>query len=173
VQVPVSSSYGCFSLKDAAHSLTDTSAVGYGARYSASFVLTQGDSNDDDTVDILDYGFWLVDRSTAANPTRASDARSNFDGNTMVNNGDFSVIAANFFKVGESCTPGAQGPSPRDRVTLKELRRAGLGHLAVADLNGDGWVDTNDIQLYMQGGAQQPKPVDPTVQESAERAVDW
>jgi hypothetical protein len=22
----------------------------------------------------------------------------------------------------------------------------------VADLNGDGWVDTRDIQIYMQGG---------------------
>lgn len=173
VQVPVSSSYGCFALKDPAHSLTDRSQVFYGASYSANFALKQGDSNDDDMVDIIDYGFWLVDISTAANSARPQDARSNFDGNNLVNNGDFSVIASNFFSVGESCTPGAQGPAPRERVTLKELRRAGLGHLAVADLNRDGWVDTNDIQLYMQGGAQPPKPVDPTVQDADERAVDW
>jgi hypothetical protein len=36
-------------------------------------------------------------------------------------------------------------------VSVKELRRQGLGHLAAADLNRDGWVDLRDMQLYMQG----------------------
>jgi hypothetical protein len=37
-------------------------------------------------------------------------------------------------------------------VSVKELKRSGNGHLAVADLNRDGWVDLRDIQMYMQGG---------------------
>ena len=28
----------------------------------------------------------------------------------------------------------------------------GLGDLAAADLNHDGWVDARDMQSYMQGG---------------------
>ena len=38
---------------------------------------------------------------------------------------------------------------------MKDLRRAGYGHLAVADLNRDGWVDLRDMQMYMQGAGMQ------------------
>ena len=39
------------------------------------------------------------------------------------------------------------------------LRRMGLGDLAAADLNGDGWVDARDMQSYMQGGGgAAPRP---------------
>ena len=31
-----------------------------------------------------------------------------------------------------------------------------------ADINGDGWVDLNDVQLYMQGAGQAPAGVDTT-----------
>ncbi|MFZ9916366.1 MAG: hypothetical protein ACO3IB_13685, partial [Phycisphaerales bacterium] len=52
------------------------------------------------------------------------------------------------------------GGAPRSRVSVKELRRMGLGHLASADLNRDGWLDTNDVAYYMQFGA--PMPTTPT-----------
>jgi hypothetical protein len=39
---------------------------------------------------------------------------------------------------------------PRDRVSVRELRRRGLGDLIAADINGDGWVDVQDIQMAMQ-----------------------
>jgi hypothetical protein len=70
----------------------------------------------------------------------------------VVNNADFTYITLNFFSVGESCTGALDGKQPRDRITVKELRRMGLGELAAADLNGDGWVDARDMQSYMQGG---------------------
>jgi hypothetical protein len=38
-------------------------------------------------------------------------------------------------------------------VSVRELRRRGLGHLAAADINNDGWVDLTDIELYMAGGS--------------------
>jgi hypothetical protein len=149
IQVPVAAAYPCLSAKDAAHSLTRTAAASVaGARYSATFALVQGDSNDDDMIEIVDYATWVIDFGGP----RAADARSNFDANAAVNIADFTFISAGFFTVGESCTPGAQAPSPRDRITVKELRRTGRGDLAAADLNHDGWVDMRDIQLFMQGG---------------------
>jgi hypothetical protein len=36
---------------------------------------------------------------------------------------------------------------------VKELRRTGLGELAAADLNHDGWFDMRDMQIAVQGNA--------------------
>ena len=152
IQVPVAAGYACLSARDAAHSVSDTaSATVSSRRYSASLLLLQGDSSNDDLVDIFDYAIFLADRSTAASPLRAVDARSNFNGDTFVSGTDFAYISLNFMRVGEVC--GAfTGGVPRDRVSVKDLRRAGLGDLAAADLNHDGWVDTRDMQAYVQGG---------------------
>jgi hypothetical protein len=50
-------------------------------------------------------------------------------------------------------------------VSVKDLRRAGLGHMVEADINGDGWVDATDMALAMQGiyrrdGAPAPQAED-------------
>ena len=148
VHVPVSAGYPCIEVKDPTHSLTDSApATVAGVRYGASVVLKQGDSNDDDMIDIVDFGLWVDDFGGP----RAADARSNFDANAVVNNGDFSFISVNFFQVGELCVPAANPLHPRDRVSVKQLRREGLGRLESADINRDGWVDAVDVQLFMQG----------------------
>ena len=149
IPVPVAAAYPCLSAKDAGHSLTDTaSATVTGRTYSAEFSLVQGDSNDDDLVDVIDFTYFVFDHGVAA-----SDGRSNFNADGFVNNEDFSYIAVNFFRSGQSC--GAfTGGAPRSRVAVKELRRMGLGHLTVADMNGDGWVDQRDMQNYMATGGR-------------------
>ena len=38
-----------------------------------------------------------------------------------------------------------------------------MGELAVADLNGDGWVDMRDVQVYMNGGSSGSAPAVPGV----------
>jgi hypothetical protein len=43
-------------------------------------------------------------------------------------------------------------------VSVKDLRRQGLGHLAAADLNGDGWVDLRDIEQYVRAAGPAPTP---------------
>ncbi len=150
VRVGVAAGYGCVSGKDVLHSLTDTSGAVVNAltrKYDVALNLRQGDSNNDDVVDIVDYSLFLVDFGTDG----SFGSRSNFNADGYVNNADFSFINANFFRPGESC--GAfTGGTPRSRISLKELRRTGLGHLAVADLNGDGWVDASDMQQYLQQG---------------------
>ena len=37
------------------------------------------------------------------------------------------------------------------RISMKGLRARGMGDLSVADLNGDGFLDTEDMSLYMEG----------------------
>jgi hypothetical protein len=147
VEVPVASSYGCLLVKDPQHSLSKSAAASVsGVRYAASFVLSQGDSNNDDFVDILDFGIFVGARG--ADLTRRSP--SNFNCDQFVNNSDFSFIALNFMHGGDACGNYAPQGQPIDRISVRDLRRRGLGHLTKADLNGDGWVDTQDIAIYMQ-----------------------
>ena len=149
VHVPVALGYSCMSAKDAVHALTDIdSPIVVAKRYDASFTLLQGDSNDDDLIDIFDFSLFAVDRGFG----KAADARSNFNADTLVNNCDFTFICINFFKVGQSCSGAYDGAQPVARVSVKELRRTGRGNLAVADINHDGWVDTTDMQLLLEGG---------------------
>ena len=149
IQVPVAAGYACMSAKDTRFSLTATAAPSVvGTRYAASFSMLQGDADDDDLVDIADFGFFFVDRGQLAPP----DARSNYNGDGVVNNADFSHIGVHFFRTGQACGGNATGAPPRDRISVKELRRTGRGELVAADLNRDGWVDTRDMQLFMQGG---------------------
>ena len=155
VQVPVSAGYSCLAVKGTTHSVTDAvPATVSGVRYAASASLRQGDNNDDDMVEIFDYAIFVSARGAG----KATNAVSNFNGDNVIGNADFGYIALNFFATGETCTPGADAPQPRDRVSVKELKRSGNGHLAVADLNRDGWVDLRDIQMYRQGGGNQPSP---------------
>jgi hypothetical protein len=118
-------------------------------------MLLQGDSNDDDRVDIYDFSLFVTDRGIG----KATNARSNFDADTDVDNGDFGFISWTFFREGETCgSGGALAGGPVSRVSVKDLRRQGLGHLVEADLNGDGWVDLRDIEHYMRGAGQPPTP---------------
>ena len=167
IQVPVAASYLCLSAKDAAHSITDTAAATIsGVRYEAAFSLQQGDSNDDDVVDIVDFGIFVAARGAG----KALDAASNFNSDTIIGTADFSYISINFFDVGEAC--GAyNGATPRSRIKVTELRRSGRGELAIADINGDGWVDTTDITLFLQG-VEPRQPARPA-RAATPGAVDW
>jgi hypothetical protein len=156
VQVPVTTGYDCVSVKDDTHTLRrDASVSVSGTTYVASFTvlnaLKQGDSNNDNTVDILDFGRYVADFGAAAR-----NGRSNFNGDLAVNNTDFSFISFNFFQVGSAgCSASLDGglasDGPMDRVSVDRLRKLGCSELATADLNGDGWVDTTDMELWMQG----------------------
>ena len=148
LQVPVAVGYACMTAKDPVHSVTDAAAPTIVSRkYSATFAMRQGDSNDDDVIDVLDFGIFIANRGAG----KAADAVSNFDADGVVGNGDFSFVSLNFLRSGESCTPGVDAPQPLTRVSVKALRRAGLSQLVAADLNGDGWLDVADIAAFAQG----------------------
>ncbi|MEY4118899.1 MAG: hypothetical protein RLZZ116_2227, partial [Planctomycetota bacterium] len=147
IQVPVSLTLPCVLVKDPEHSIAKSAAASVsGVRYAASAVLRQGDSNDDNMVDVLDFGIFVGDRGVDA----TGRGISNFNSDLVINNGDFQFISLSFFQIGDSC--GAfDGRRPVSRISVKELRRRGMGELAQADINRDGWVDMRDIQMYMQG----------------------
>jgi hypothetical protein len=148
VQLPVALDYPCVTAKAVSHSIADAMSTSIvSRRYSATASLLQGDSNDDDMVDITDFALYVANRGSG----KAVDAVSNFNGDTVINTVDFTFIGVNFFRVGETCG-SFDGVIPRDRISVRELRRTGLGELIQADLNGDGWVDMRDIQLFMQNG---------------------
>jgi hypothetical protein len=148
IQVPVAADYNCLLVKDPQHSLSKSAAASVaGVRYSAAAALKQGDSNGDDLVDILDFGLFVGD--FGAEPT--GRGISNFNADAVVNNADFSFIALNFVTRGETCGSFTPPGQPITRISVKELRRRGLGELVQADFNRDGWVDTRDIAIYMQG----------------------
>jgi hypothetical protein len=156
VPVPVSAGYSCLCAKDLGYSLSaiDPSISIAGTRYRAEFTLVQGDLNNDDIVDIMDFGIFLVHEGQPS----STDGVANFNGDGWVNNADFSVIGINYFLTGLDCGELTAG-APRSRISVKELRRLGLGELVAGDLNGDGWLDQNDLQQYLQhGGAASAAP---------------
>ena len=156
LQVPVAASYPCITVKDQAHSLTSAATVGIaGTRYSASFTLVQGDCDDNNAIDIVDFGIFATSRGAGV----ARNAIANFNGDTLVSNADFSFIAVNYLRVGDTC--GAfddQSGAARKRVSIKDLRREGLGELQAADMNHDGWLDMQDIQMFLQGSSDAGRP---------------
>ena len=156
-QVPVRESYTCVSVKDPTHTLASTQAVSIdGTKYvaAAPFSLIGGDSNDDNLVDVLDFSNFILDRGVG----KDASSRSNYDRNPVVNTADFTYVTISFLRSGDACGGGLTGGAPRDRISVKELRRNGLGNLAAADLNGDGWVDTADMAYFAQGGVRQNGP---------------
>ena len=155
VQVPIAASYPCITAKDAGHSLSNTGVSSVvGVEYAASIALDQGDSNDDNLVDILDFGIYVGKFGVAV-----AGGSSNFNDDLAVTSGDFGFISLNFAETGIVC--GAfTGGAPRTAVSVKELRRSGMGELAGADFNRDGMLDVNDVVYYMQNGIRQPaKPI--------------
>ena len=164
--VPVAAGYSCLAAKDPAHSLTDAASASVVSRqYAASFTLRQGDANNDDVVDIFDYAAFISARGSG----RATDAVSNYNGDTDINTFDFTFISFAFLATGESCSPSFNPPAPRTRVSVKDLRRAGLGDMAAADINHDGWVDTRDMQLFLQSGGGANGGLDAPTGEPARR----
>jgi hypothetical protein len=73
--------------------------------------------------------------------------------------GDLGWIIRNFQEFCDpDCCSGA-GPGtahPRMWIEVKELCEMGLGHLAAADIDGDGVVSLDDVEAYYNGDRPQP-----------------
>jgi hypothetical protein len=41
---------------------------------------------------------------------------------------------------------------PITRISVQQLKRRGLHDLIVADLNHDGWLDVQDMEVFANGG---------------------
>ena len=161
----------CAELRDPKHSLRTAVAIDtqagtgshggleYNSRYKADArassddYLVVGNDNGDAVIDILDFGALVGQRGNAAALNTSASTlgvHADFNASQVVDNADVSFIALNFFKVDEACS-GFTSQRPLARIKVSQLQAMGLGNQAGADINGDGWVDTTDMSLMMQG----------------------
>ena len=155
--------YECITARDKLHTLRRTidPLPISGSQYVADFVtagkdLIGGDLNDDGWIDILDFGVFSAQWGASLDPNTTcaiSPPHSDIDGSGVVWTEDFTFIQINFLLGDEDgcCGWGGPGVGPTTRISLDELDRRGLGHLKVADLNNDGWLDELDIVAFMEG----------------------
>jgi len=163
----------CAAIRDPLHSVSRTVAVAYSAipgssgsrEYNSRYLvnpasdLAIGNANGDAVIDILDFGVFVAQRggqlpldTSALSVGPHTDFNASSDDGTAIDvtNADLSFLAVSFFAVDETC--GAfNNQQPLARISVKDLRRMGLVGQEMADLNGDGWVDTTDVALMMQG----------------------
>jgi len=176
--------YTCITARDKLHTLRRTDEafpVFSGTQYVADFTgnpgsggdwLIGGNLNDDQYIDILDFGVFsfqfgdvgdLLDKDTDCD-TPAPHADISGDGD--VDNFDFSFILQNFLKFHEDNCCGAPlrmadggvDDGPVTSITVRELRDRGLGHLVVGDLNRDGVLDAQDMAAFADGVRPRPRP---------------
>jgi hypothetical protein len=102
---------------------------------------------------VSEYGTVYADNDTPCPPHDAANADINGDGFAGI--GDYLFILRNFLVSAKDCCCDGQtgaGPSaPTAEISVAELRRLGMGDLAQADLNGDGLVNSEDMDAFMQG----------------------
>jgi hypothetical protein len=110
-------------------------------------------------IDILDfgmfasqYGICYADKSPGCHEGPHAD----INGDGCVTAADYNFIIKNFLTSSKnSCCEGdaasAPAPTPLTEISVDELRQLGMGDLVVADLNGDGLVNAQDMDAFMQG----------------------
>ena len=66
---------------------------------------------------------------------------------------DYGYIANNFLVLREaSCDGTADFGEPITRISIKDLIERGLVDLVHADFNHDGWLDLEDVSVFLSGG---------------------
>lgn len=135
--------------------------------------LLGGNFNDDMFIDILDFGIFIgqfgTDPGVVGGDTVCGTLGFDADasGNGMVLGEDYTFISTQFLFMSEdSCAVAPiyagddNGFRPIDAqrinepvvsITLEELDARGMGHLASADLNGDGVLDQADLAAFYAG----------------------
>jgi hypothetical protein len=131
--------YGCITVEDTARSLRRrVNVTDGGATWTATASLVLGDIIDDEVIDVLDWGAYVV-----------SNPNADLDGDGVITAADGQFILDNFGVQGDGvCGSPLDGPpTARESVSVAELVQMGLPELAGADLNGDGWLDLRDMAM--------------------------
>jgi len=138
--------------------------------------LVGGNLNDDEFIDILDFGTWAgqynISYGTGDTTCATASPHSDISGDGLVESGDFSFIAINFlmFREANCCgllnvTAGGSGKvkpqstgaiservaAPISRISVQELRARNMDSLIAGDINRDGWLDMHDVVLAWLG----------------------
>jgi hypothetical protein len=111
-----------------------------------------------DVINILDFGQYISQYGKnyggANTPCDKTTGNADINGDGVVDGLDFAFISLNFGEDSKDCC--CPGSVAGNRVMLTEvsvlqLRQWGMGDLAVADLNQDGVVNTDDMSAFMAG----------------------
>ncbi len=151
--------YSCVSVKDAQHTVYSTlsivhSAPGqYVANLTGSDKLLGGDVDNNDVVDVYDYGVIAVQWNTMGHPLAPPALDGDIDDNGKVYKEDFRIFWSHFLTRGDApcgVLPG-QLPTPASRITVAQLAPlvGGLTNARKADLNMDGYIDGADVRLFL------------------------
>ena len=178
--------YDCVTAEDELHTLLvrldsapDFEIVGtaYVADFTGANLLTTADYYNDNLIDIADFGTFIAqwgacydsDSDTFCDGDTpcgvfAQNSHADANGDGVLDVTDFNPISGNFLSLGDDdcCSRGRGGDgAPRTAVTVRELRQAGVRNAWRADLNRDGWIDLDDVQLFMNGEVPDdlPQPV--------------
>lgn len=159
--------YTSITATDPKHTLRRTSPVSIsGVMYSASltgqtFGLIGGNVNNDEYIDILDFGGYigLFGTFPGADTDCSASLNADFDANGSIGTEDFTFIQANFlrFRDNDPCgnqlqIPANQPGGPVTDISVVDLARLGLRNLARADRNLDNRLNTLDVaQVLTQG----------------------
>jgi len=122
-------------------------------------VVTNPNGASLDVIDILDYGTFVSQFGTPCvdppdTPCGTAGPNADINGDGCVTMADYNFIIRNFMVSAKDCCGGPQAaslPPALAEVSVDELRQMGLGELVVADLNGDGLVNAQDMDAFMQG----------------------
>ena len=131
--------YDCVAIEEQGRSLRRVATMSdAGLIWSSTATLVAGDLIDDEVIDVLDWGAYIV-----GNPN------ADLDGNGVINAVDGNIIITNFGLRGETgCGTSFMGPpDPISAISVAELVERGLTDLIGADLNNDGWLDMEDVRM--------------------------
>ena len=162
--VPVGN-YSCATADDRLHSLVSQSDVFIkGRRYQVNFAgstaLVNGDLNDDNLVNVVDWAILVVRIGQSApvdTDCGTPPFHCDFDGDGSVTMSDGDRLLAAMLRTGaDPCSAGSSGAGGLlgvgDRIDLPALRSILGPDAAKADFNRDGVVDGKDVEVWKRGG---------------------
>jgi len=117
-------------------------------------------------IDIVDYvaltAEWGTDYGTGDTPCGTAGPHGDIDGDGIVGLSDYAFISMNFLASAKECCgvvglpAGATGTT---EISVTEARLMGYSEAARADLNGDGVINMDDMNLFDQGARPAVKNV--------------
>jgi hypothetical protein len=108
-------------------------------------------------IDVVDYvslvAEWGEDYGTGNTDCSTEGPHGDIDGDGLVGPTDFTFISMNFLASAKVCcgVTGLPAGAGVTEISVKDLRLQGYTDAAEADLNGDGLVNVDDMNLFMQG----------------------